>query len=462
MIKFGSCLRGLSRSSVVGVVVAMNCAAINPVYAVPSFAQQTGQACQACHVGGFGPQLTLFGREFKLRGYTMRANKFNPPVSAMAVASFTNTKHDQASPPADGFGVNNNFAFDQGSVFLAGGVGTHFGGFVQTTYNGISKSWNWDNADFRLVNAGQIGGKEIVYGLTLNNNPTVQDVWNTTPAWGFPYTSSALAPTPGTAPLLDGALAQNVVGLSSYAWIDSKLYLELGAYSTPSAGTLNWLGVDPASPGDIHGLAPYARVAYQRPVSGGTLEVGAFALKAGLWPGRDRSVGVTDHYSDVGLDASWIKPMGARDTLTINARYVHEQQSLTASCAIGLANGSISGVPLPACADSSLDELRADASYYWHNKIGATVGAFSVTGSANPTQYAVNAALKPDSSGITLQIDGTPFGDAKSPLGPRFNLRVGAQYTAYTSFNGSRHNYDGAGANASDNNSLRVFTWIAF
>ena len=63
---------------------------------------------------------------------------------------------------------------------------------------------------------------------------------------------------------------------------------------------------------------------------------------------------------------------------------------------------------------------------------------------------------------MTLQLDGTPFGDGGSPLGPRFNMRVGVQYTAYSRFNGAAHNYDGAGANASDNNTLRVFTWFAY
>jgi hypothetical protein len=29
-----------------------------PARAVPSFAAQTGEPCSACHVGGFGPQLT--------------------------------------------------------------------------------------------------------------------------------------------------------------------------------------------------------------------------------------------------------------------------------------------------------------------------------------------------------------------------------------------------------------------
>jgi len=70
--------------------------------------------------------------------------------------------------------------------------------------------------------------------------------------------------------------------------------------------------------------------------------------------------------------------------------------------------------------------------------------------------------LKPDSSGINLQLDGTPFGGANSPLGPRFNMRVGVQYTAYLQFDGAGRNYDGLGHNAADNNTFRVFTWFAY
>ena len=39
-------------------------------HAVPSYARQTGSECTACHVGGFGPQLTPYGVQFKLSGYT--------------------------------------------------------------------------------------------------------------------------------------------------------------------------------------------------------------------------------------------------------------------------------------------------------------------------------------------------------------------------------------------------------
>ncbi len=432
-----------------------------PARAVPSFAQQTGQPCHSCHVGGFGPQLTPFGRAFKLGGYTLRSSA-SVPISAMAIASYTSTKKRPAAPPADGFAANNNVAFDQGSLFLAGGIGSHFGGFVQGTYDGVGRTWSWDNLDLRAVNTGKIGGKDVTYGLSLNNSPSVQDVWNTLPAWGYPYTSSGLAPGPSNAPLIAGGLAQNVIGVTAYAWVDSKFYLEGGGYSTPRAGTLRWLGADPLSPGDISGLAPYARVAFEDQLGGGTFQLGAFLLKAKIWPGRDRSSGLTDDYADVGADASWLRTIG-KDTLSINARYTHEHRSLRATCALGIADGSIAPVPAGDCADASLHELRAEASYYWHDKIGATIGAFDLGGRANPSLYPDSRTARPDSSGILLQLDGTPFGgDGGSPFGPRFNMRVGVQYTAYTRFEGARYNYDGAGSNASDNNTVRVFTWVAF
>jgi hypothetical protein len=432
-----------------------------PASALPAFAQQTGQPCKACHVGSFGPQLTPFGREFKLGGYTLRTNKFNVPLSAMAVASFVATKRAQPEPPTDGSKRNNNLAFDEGSIFLAGGVGSHLGGFAQVTYDGADKAWAWDNLDLRAVGTGKIGGKDLIYGLSFNNNPSIQDSWNTLPGWGYPYTDSGLAPGPAAAPLISGGLGQSVLGLTAYAWIDSKFYVEAGGYSSPKAGTLHWLGADPFDPGDINGIAPYGRVAFQTDLAGGTAEAGAFALKAALWPGRDRSSGLTDRYSDIGVDASWIKPLGS-DTLTLNGRYTHEKQSLNATCAIGMADESIDPGPLSACADDTLNEVRADGSYYWHDAIGATISAFDISGSSNPIIYADNRTFRPNSSGLMFQLDGTPFGRSGSPLGPRFNMRVGVQYTVYTRFDGAHSNYDGTGRNASDNNTLRVFTWVAF
>lgn len=424
---------------------------VHKARAVPAFAQQTGLACSACHVGGFGPQLTPFGREFKLNGYTLRAQA-SVPVSLMAIASLTHTRQDQIPPPAD-LDRNDNLALDQASAFLAGGVNRHLGGFLQLTCDGVARQCAWDNMDFRAVTTANIFGADSVLGMTLNNAPTVQDVWNTTPGWSFPYTDTAVSGTPGAAPLIDGTLAQNVLGLSAYAWIGHKIYLEGGAYSTPAAGTLTWLGADPSNPGNLRGLAPYGRLAWQGNAAGGTLEMGAFGLRANMYPGRDRSSGYADRYTDLGLDSSWQKSLASGDVLSVQSRYVHEQSTLTASCILAQANPG-------ACARADLNEWRGDIGYHWRNKLGATLAVFSITGDSNAFLYGPTAS--PDSNGLMLQLDYSPWGDGSGPLGNRVNLQFGLQTTVYGKFDGAKTNYDGAGASASGNDAVRLYTWLAF
>jgi hypothetical protein len=446
-----------------GALALALAAGASPALAVPSFAVQTGQPCQACHVGGFGPQLTPFGRAFKIRGYTMRANSFNVPLSAMAMASYINTAKGQTPPPRD-FASNDNLAIDQISLFIAGGLGSHLGAFIQTTYDGIARAFHWDNLDVRAVTDVQVRGADVVLGASLNNAPTVQDAWNTTPAWGFPYSTSALAPSPSASPLLNGALAQTSLGLTGYAWINSEFYLEAGGYGSPGATSLTRLGADPTSPGSIRGIAPYARLAFQHDLRGGTFEAGLFGMRADIYPGLDRSLGLSDGYADVGLDGSYIRNVrGGADTVTVDGRYVHERQTLRYTCAQAALDPGAAGLACPGHV--GLDDMRLSASYYWRNRIGATVALFDTTGSTSAYLYNYlggQRLARPDSRGVTLQLDATPFGGGASPLGPRVNLRVGMQYTAYAAFNGAASNYDGAGAKASDNNSFRIFTWLAF
>jgi hypothetical protein len=419
--------------------------------AVPAFAVQTGQPCVGCHVGGFGPQLTPFGREFKLGGYTLRTNSFNVPLSAMAVASYINTQKGQPSPPASSFRDNDNFALDQASLFLAGGLGQHFGGFVQATYDGVARAFHWDSTDLRAVTTATVKGVNMVLGVSANNAPSVQDAFNTLPAWGYPYTSSSLAPAPGAAPLI-GSLAQNTIGLTGYAWINGEVYAEAGGYQSPNARFLTQAGADPADPGAIEGTAPYVRLAYDKNFGDRNLEVGGFWMRANLFPGLDRTTGMADHYADWGLDASYQLFAAKHDVFTLDGRYTYETEALDASRALGLASNH----------SEILRDLRLDASYYWHDQVGLTLSGFDTWGSQDDLLYAANRTLRPDSSGVSLQVDGTPFGEGKSPLGPRFNVRVGAQYTAYTSFDGARSDYDGTGRNASDNNTFRVFAWVAY
>ncbi len=417
--------------------------------AVPSFAEQTGQPCIACHVGSFGPQLTPFGRQFKLEGYTMRTGEtFTNPVSAMAIASFVNTASDQAAPPAPFYGTNNNFAIDQVSVFVAGGVGEHFGGFTQWTYDGIGRSVGWDNLDVRATTHATAFDMDVLAGVSLNNAPGVQDAWNTLPAWGYVYTSSGLAPGPGAGTLLDGGLAQSVLGVSAFAYWDSTLYTEAAVYFMPGHNFLSALGAGADNP--LDGAAPYFRVAYQKDYGTQNFEVGAFALIANLFPGGDTSKG-SDRISDFGIDGSYQFMGDGTEIYSVNARYTHEDQHLAATQALG---GAVN-------LSDSLDDFRIDGSYYWHNMIGATIGFFNTTGSTDALLYGGNTALKPDSTGLSFQLDGTLFGQEMVALDGRFNLRLGLQYTVYTRFDGASSNYDGSGRNASDNNTLRIFLWTA-
>lgn len=442
----------MRHTSFLGIGAAVLCA-LGPTRAeaVPAFAAQTGQACSACHVGGFGPQLTPFGRAFKLEGYTMRAgDTFTAPVSAMAMASYVHTNADQP-PPAPHYAANDNTTLDQFSLFVAGGVGDHFGGFTQWTYDGVGRAVSWDNLDLRAVTHETIDGSDVLLGLSLNNSPTVQDVWNTTSAWGFPYSASDLVPAPAAATMLDGGFAQTTLGVSAYAWWDMSIYTEAGLYWTPGRGFLRAMNTYADDNNILNGVAPYFRAAYQKDYGDQNFELGAFAMFPDVYPGSDRSTGTSDRYQDVGVDASYQYVGDGRGIYQVNARYTHENQNLRASYLLGNA----------ASRGNDLDDFRIDASYYWQNMIGGTIGAFDTTGSADSGLYAGNRTFKPDSSGFVFQVDYTPFGGADTPVDGRFNLRVGLQYYLYTRFNGASSNYDGLGHDASDNNAFRVFLWTA-
>ncbi len=81
------------------------------------------------------------------------------------------------------------------------------------TYHSQGDHFTWDNTDVRYANnSRQLTGKPLTYGITFNNSPTVEDLWNSTPAWGYPFISNDLAPAPAAAQLSTGRLAQDVAG----------------------------------------------------------------------------------------------------------------------------------------------------------------------------------------------------------------------------------------------------------
>ena len=144
---------GLSAASIWIVVIALMALSNSErASALPSFAQQTGQPCATCHVGAFGPQLTPFGRSFKLGGYTLEApDTHSIPLAAMLVASYTQTKSGQPDNAGPHDGRNDNFSVQEASLFLAGRVSDHVGVFAQTTYSDIDRLLTLDNVDVRYA-----------------------------------------------------------------------------------------------------------------------------------------------------------------------------------------------------------------------------------------------------------------------------------------------------------------------
>lgn len=427
---------------------------VEPALAVPSFARQTGQDCTACHIGSFGPQLTPYGTKFKLGGYTESDGKEGHiPLSAMLVQSFTHTDKDLSADAADGFKNNNNMSLQEVSMFVAGRFTDNIGAFAQGTWSEPDRQFSMDNLDLRLVKPMQIAGKDTVLGISLNNNPTVQDPFNTVPAWRFPYMASELAPTPNASPLIAGGLEQTVIGASAYGFYDNNWYAELGGYQSFSKSMLTKMNVDPGD--KIDGTSPYWRLAYFQDMRKQAFSVGLFGMNSHILPGW--ASGRTDKYNDIGIDGSYTF-LGTREhVFAVNGSFIHENRNLDASYADGGASNK----------DGHLNTLNLSGSYHYNKTYGLTLGLFDINGNKDQSLYnngeadAGSIKASPDSRGYILQADWTPWGKEDSWGAPWANMRIGLQYTGYNRFNGAKNNYDGFGRDASDNNTLYSFIWFA-
>ena len=463
--------RFVQKALATGILTAAALANSHPAQALPTFAAQTGQACTACHIGAFGPQLTPLGRAFKIGGYTQTGGdglRSKIPLSVMALGSLTNTAtaipRDQVTTH---YSANNNLNLDQASLFIAGNLGDHSGALIQITGANNFSAWKMDNTDIRpYTTEFEIGDHSLRVGFTLNNNPTVQDPYNSTYAWGAPYVASALAPGSSGQPMLAGAFATNSIGYTAYAWYDRSLYLEGGFYQTQSGWLLKRLGND-YSIGSTQGVAPYLRGAYEWNWGDNSAHVGALFMQSSVSPvsgarQTDPSFG-HDSYTDLSLDAGYQFVGQGDHTFTVDAIYTHENQSLAGSAAaFNAANGTAYG------AKYSLDQVRLNGAYWYRNTYGLSLNYLRTWGSANPVLYAPGAFTgsansTPGTDAYVIELDWVPFGKDDSWAAPLANLKVGLQYSGYIRFNGGTSGYDGVtNRSASSNNTLYAFVWTAF
>jgi hypothetical protein len=433
--------------------------------AIPVFARQTGQNCVACHAGGQFPELTPYGRLFKLTGYTMGSRTI--PLSMMAVLDYTKTRNVNDSTGVKDtfdFPKQNKLLFDFGSVFLAGKITDNLGLFSQVTFANYDhpkdsdNNTDWvshlspDNSELRYADRFISPDSDLIVGAFANNNPSMQDVWNSTPAWGYPYIAPpGVAFGLGTAsPLLDGGLAQNAVGGGVYAYWNKSLYGELSLYKTAN-GPFSFLHpFDNSVIARIKGGAPYWRLAYTKDFGPHNLMLGTSGLMAKIHEASDVSASdvtlPTDRFQDYGLDAQYQYILDPH-TVTAHISYIHEKVKWGDPVTLGFDNAS-----------DTVKEFKIKGAYVYNAKYGASLAYNQITGSTDaglyggPGEVAGNLNGSPNATFWVPEIFWTPVQ----------YLRVGAQYWHYTKFNGASSNYDGSGRNASANDTLFVYFWGAY
>jgi hypothetical protein len=135
------------------------------------------------------------------------------------------------------------------------------------------------------------------------------------------------------------------------------------------------------------------------------------------------------------------------DVLSWRATFIREKSNLLASADLEAASPG----------DHHLNTFLTNAQYHFGNKYSGSFGWFDISGTTDPLLF-------PQES-VSGSANGDPRGSgyiANFSVWPWQNLQLSAQYTGYTKFNGGSTNYDGAGRNASSNNTVYVVARFIF
>ena len=427
------------------------------VKALPSFARQTGQRCGACHVNGAWPQLTPWGRFFKLSGYTAGTPLFSKeralhnPAGVYGEAGITWAKQSKDNSgntvvPDNGRVLPQTFAGE-----IATGITNWAGIFYE--YEVANQNPGWKGAsgpvDARAVHFFQPGKHELLVAFNTNNGPTVQDVWNSTPAWGYPSYGSPVSPLGAASPMIT-SLGQQSASLGAYALWDRQIYVEFSEYHVAtkffrwmSAGTAFQAG----GANHLQSFNPYWRAYWTKEHGSQSFMIGTFGLNAHIYPDSSQPSGPTNRFTDYGFDSQY-QILRERTKLTLRASYIYEHEQWNAGFPLGLSS----------TPSGNLKSLNVNGSVGWHKDWVFTTGYFLTNGSQNSALFGVTDPMgnqvssSPKNSGYFVEVDRLLTQ----------NIQLMAQYRGYTSFNGQNHNIDGLGRSPSDNNTLWLNLFFAF
>jgi len=425
--------------------------------AVPSMARQTGEECGECHT--VYPALNADGRRFKLGGYTERAAKpvgatffEQVPIAALLQLSRTATRSTDTPGAADeDFPRDRDVMVQAAGLYYGGRITDRSGALAQYSYDGVERAWVMEMLDARYAGATKLGGKELLTGVTLNNSPTLSDIYNSTPAWSFPHTAS-VSVMPAASTRIDTALASQVGGVGVYGLWNDLLYAELALYRTADRGLFRPLAAGVEIENVVNGTAPYWRLALQRETGPHSASLGTYGLLAKVDAEAGEPDLGADRFRDVALDAQY-QYVAGEHAFTATSTWIREKQEWDASFDAGLTSN----------ASAVLRTFRADAHYVYRGTYAGILQYFATHGDADALRYDTGAPVtgsangSPDSRGWIAELNYLADVDWMPVVQhAKFALR----YTAYTEFNGAGDDYDGFGRNARDNNSIFLLVWF--
>jgi hypothetical protein len=445
--------------------------------AVPSFARQTGMSCNMCHT--VFPQLTPYGRRFKLNGYTLarqpditdslvsdstttarRTLSLNSTINPLSVEVTAAYDHLNRSVPVAGTsktGQNDDLSIPSAVyIWAAGRVTDRLGTFLQVDYsktgaitangagNGTAGSDNLSVGPSELLRyADHTDSRNLVWGVSTTNGGAAKgDLWSS-PVHGFTLLAFGGPGGPGAALKAPAVGGNGGSAIGTYAMYDDQFYVAATATHQDNA-TKTF-----ATPGDATqvGWNPELRVAWEKDWGKNSLMVG----------------GQVSHFNATLANANNIV---AGPNAWVNSRldaaadwqyqYISDDNLLSFSGAVTTERNSINPNYLAAGTYTNsvdyLNQVQGSVMYFWRRMYGGVITWVNNDGTH-------------DSKLLTG--DGSPHNQYWAFSGdylPWVNTRFFFQYNLYTVVANNQSAYYGkvTSTKAADNNYFTTGVMYAF
>ncbi len=448
--------------------------------ALPSFSEQTDQPCKTCHLN-IG-ELTPEGRLFKLKGYALGHRV--TPFSFTATASATKVKSTASSfDPSVNMPKNGKLIPEEFNLYVAGKLADNIGGNIKWTASmantnplfqsqgvqtgvRVGSDYFLDASDLRYAQQSTVADQSAAWGITVNNAPATQDLWNTTPVHTFPYRSSSVLNAWGIGQfgpttMIDGGLNSQTTGIGVYAMLNDALYLELSNYFKSSQGSSVLQLSGPVNTINTSSN-PYWRLAWNHVNGADSYMLGTFGMVTHL--GRDVFVAgsASGKYTDIGLDAQY---QHITDTHSVSAQatYISERVDW-GSRSVAISHDSALGTLTTFKTKATYDYLRTYGSSVFYFKTNGSTDNLYWTYNASATNGAcnqLNSLLTYCSATGTPKTSGVGFELYYAPIP---NIHIALQQTYNRNFLGGSTFIDNSTGNsraASDNNLTYLYMTYA-